>query len=241
MSLPRIRQIVLITDDLAGATAQAKELFGFTGGVSLDEEMAGLGFEHVIFSFGDTFLEIVSPLSADSPHGRLVAKNGPGGYMVVVQVEDVPAVVERAAARGFEPVMNEDYEGAPLTQWHPKHLGTLAEIDQVDPPESWHFGPAIFEQCSTDVARDVVAATIAGDDPDALAATWADVLAVGEPEDRVVRLARGETLTIVPADGGPRGLRSVDVVAADPARVGEAVELCGVTFRLVAPNTTQEQ
>jgi len=240
MSLPRIRQIVLITDDLEKSTARARELFGFTGGVSLTEEMAGLGFEHVILSFADTFLEIVAPLSADSAHGRLLARNGPGGYMVVAQVEDVPAVVERAGARGFAPIMHEDYHGAPLTQWHPKHLGTLAEIDQVTPPESWHFAPAVFEQSSTDVARDVVAVTLAVDDPAAIADTWADLLAAEAPEGGVVRLARGETLHLVHAEGGPRGLRSVDVVAADPGRGGDTVELCGVTFRFVAPST-QEQ
>lgn len=240
MSLPRIRQVVLITDDLAAASAQARELFGFTGGVSLDEEMAKLGFEHVIFSFADTFVEIVSPLDPASPHGRMLEKNGPGGYMVVVQVDDVPALVDRAAGLGFGPIMNEDYHGAPLTQWHPKHLGTLAEIDQVSPPESWHFAPAVFEQCSPDVARDIVAASLVADDPDGLASTWAQLLVREAPQDGVVRLARGETLTILPADGGHRGLRSVDVVAADPARVGDAVELCGVPFRFVAPSP-QEQ
>lgn len=239
MPLPRIRQVVVITDDLPTASAQARGQFGFTGGVSLEAEMAELGFEHVIFSFADTFVEIVSPLDPASPHGRMLERNGPSGYMVVVQVEDLPALVARAAGRGLAPLMNEDYHGQPLTQWHPRHLGTLAEIDQVSPPESWHFAPAVFEQASTGVGRDIVAATLAADDPAALAATWADLLG-RDAQDTVVPLGGPEALTIVPSEGGPRGLRSVDVIAADPARAGETIELCGVSFRLVAPNPEEQ-
>ncbi|MFT4288735.1 hypothetical protein [Nocardioides sp.] len=227
----RLRQVVLLTGDLTGSLAAARAAFGFTGGVRDEPGMAELGFAHEVYTFGDTFLEICAPLSADSPHGRLVAE-GDLGYMAVVQVGDLAGVVGRAAEQGIEPVLHQDYGGHPISQWHPKALGTLAEIDEIDPPETWHFAPEIFEHRSTGVATDIVGAAIAVDDPTAMARRWADLLGLEAAGTRV-RLG-SEQLDFVETGGGRRGLRSVDVLAADPARAGDTLTLCGVDFHFVA-------
>lgn len=230
--LPRLRQVVLITSDLAPALERARTAFALPEGVRDVDGMAAIGFEHEVLGFDETFLEIVAPLAADSPQAQLLAKQGDSGFMVVLQVDDLGAVLARAADLGIAPVLQEDFDGHPISQWHPKDLGTLAELDQMDPVDTWHFAPRCFEVGSTEVARDIVAAEVAVDDPEAMAARWAAVLAL-VPEGPELRLAT-ETVRFVPAGDGPRGLRSVDLVASDPERAGESVELCGVTFRLVA-------
>lgn len=232
-SVPTIRQIVLLVPDLDEALAQTRDAFGFTSGTRDPESMAELGFVHEVCSFGDTFLELCAPTTADSVPGRLVERKGALGYMLVVQVDDLQASIDRAAGLDIAPLFTQDFEGHPISQWHPKSLGTLAELDQIDPHESWHFAPRIFEASCTDVARDIVGAELAVPDPGAMALTWSQVL--DQPlSDPVTLPLSTTTLRFVPASDGFAGLVSVDVAATDPRRVGDVVRLGGVDFRFVA-------
>ncbi|MGJ9422601.1 VOC family protein [Aeromicrobium sp. CF3.5] len=232
-AVPCIRQVVLLVPDLEQALAETREAFGFTSGTRDPESMAELGFEHEVCSFGDTFLELCAPLAADSGPGRLVDRKGALGYMLVVQVADLQAATDRAAALEIAPLFAQDFEGNRISQWHPKALGTLAELDQVEPQDSWHFAPRIFDASCTEVARDIVGADLAVPDPEAMARTWSQVLDVplADPttlplQDTIVRFVRSSVEST--------GLVAVDVAAADPARVGDSVRLGGVDFRFVA-------
>ena len=173
-AIPCIRQVVLLVPDLDEALAQTREAFGFTTGTRDEQSMADLGFVHEVCSFNDTFVELVAPMTPDSAHGRLVEAKGAVGYMLVVQVADLKAVIGRAAELGIEPVMAEPFEGNEISQWHPKSLGTLAEFDQMATDDTWHFAPRIFDASCTDVARDIVGSRprgprSRGDGPDLVA------------------------------------------------------------------------
>lgn len=232
-TVPTIRQVVVLVPDLEAEIARARDAFGFTSGTRDPESMAELGFEHEVCSFADTFLEIVAPLTPDSPHGRMVERKGAVGYMLVVQVADLQAAIDRAAALGVEPLFAQDFEGNRISQWHPKSLGTLAELDQVDPHDSWHFAPRIFAASCTDVARDVVAADLAVADPEQMARTWSEVL--DQPLADPTTLPLSDTvLRFVPSVDGAAGLVAVDVATTDPARAGDVVRIGGVDFRFVA-------
>ncbi|MDV6268970.1 MULTISPECIES: VOC family protein [Rhodococcus] len=230
--LPALRQIVLIVPDLGEAVARAREIFGFTSCTRDVEAMEELGFIHEIFSFADTFIEIVAPIDADSPHGQMVARQGAGGYMVDVQVANLDELVDRAGRLDIAPLFVQGFEGHRISQWHPKTLGTLAEFDQVEPHDTWHFAPGIFEASCTDVARDIIGAEISTDDPKVMAQKWSQVVGAPVLGNATVELAKG-SITFVPADGR-KGLTAVDVIATDPARIGESVILGGVEFRFVA-------
>ncbi|GAA3523128.1 hypothetical protein GCM10022234_19160 [Aeromicrobium panaciterrae] len=234
-AVPTIRQVVLLVPDLDEAIAQCRAAFGNTSGTRDPESMAELGFVHEVLSFGDTFLELCAPMTSDSSHGRLVERKGAVGYMLVVQVDDLSADIARAAELGIEPLFAEDFEGNRISQWHPKALGTLAELDQVDPHDSWHFAPRIFEASCTDVARDIVGAELATPDPEAMAQTWSTILDV--PLSDPTTLPLQETVLRFVRSGESTGLVAVDVAATDPARVGESLLLCGVEFRFVADRT----
>ena len=229
MTLPRIRQLVLLVPDLESALAEAREMFGFERGIRDEAEMAKLGFEHEICSFADTFLEICAPLGPEWPHARLVEKRGPMGYMVDVQVEDLEAVVARAAAIGIAPLFSEPFNDSLISQWHPRALGTLAEFDQIEPAETWHYADRIFANAATGVATDLVGAEIAVPDPVAMTRTWATLLDV-EPASATSLDLGGSTLRFSEGTGG---FRAIDVAAADPARIGETVRLLGVDFTFV--------
>src|SRR5689334_7704324 len=110
-TLPALRQVVLLAADLGHALAEAKSFLGLNPGIRDVAGMAKLGFEHEVLAINETFVEIVSPLSPDSSPGRLLARKGEGGYMVVLQVSDADAVARRAQALGLRPVMRELFEG----------------------------------------------------------------------------------------------------------------------------------
>ena len=102
--------------------------------------------------------------------------------MVVVQVGDLDGVVDRAQRLGIAPIMRELLEGNPISQWHPRDLGTLAEFDQIDDGREWHFCPALSATGSTAVVSDIAAVEVGVGDPAATARRWAGLLGIEIPD-----------------------------------------------------------
>ncbi len=226
-----LRQVVLLTGDLPAALVQAKSLLGLRDGVRDEPGMAKLGFEHEVLAINQTFLEIVAPLAADSSPGRLLRRGGDRGYMVALQVSDVDAVVSRAAEIGLKPVMRTVYEGNPLTQWHPRDLGTLAEIDEMRSGADWHFCPELSDTGSTSVVLDIIAADLAVPDPVTYAARWATLLGMDVPAGTTELDLNGRKLRFVPSQADQDGLVTVTFAASDATRRDHT--LCGVRISIV--------
>jgi Glyoxalase-like domain len=232
-TLPLLRQVVLLTGDLTRTLAQTKSALGLNDGVRDESGMAGLGFEHEVLAIDQTFVEIVSPLSEDSSSGRLLRRSGECGYMVAIQVEDADAVVARAAEIGLKPVMQTVYEGNPLTQWHPRDLGTLAEIDEMRSGADWHFCPELSDTGSTSVVEDIVAVELAVPDPAAYAQRWATLLGLDVPPGGTSLGLDGRELRFVPSAAGREGLVTVELAATPGGAVPTQRTLCGVRFSIV--------
>lgn len=231
--LPAVRQLVFLAADLNATLDNARQQLGLNPGVEDAEGMAKLGFVHQVLTIDQTFLEFTAPREPDTMPGRLVAKRGDIGYMVVVQVEDIAAVKARAAARGITMVMEGTYEGHSISQWHPRDFGTLAEIDQLRPPDTWHMAPRVFETGSTDVVGDFVAIELAVREPHAISETWASVLDIPVRSDLVSLDISGRVLRFTPVGEDRReGLVAVELPATDRAQAGRTVRLSGVDFRL---------
>ncbi len=181
--LPELRQIVLLTADLEGALKTAREFFEVPVGYRAVEDMAEIGFIHEVFGFDRTYIEICQPIDPESSMGRRAAR-ADSGFMVVIQVDDADAMLDRAAALDLKPLFTKDLHGSPISQWHPRDFGTIAEIDEMRPSDSWHFAPAIYGARSTAVVEDIVAAELAVADPER------DGRAVGDGDRRRRRMAR---------------------------------------------------
>jgi hypothetical protein len=231
-AVPLIRQVVLLVPELEPALEQFRQAFGLGKGIT-SPGMAKLGFTHEVFTFGDSFLEICAPLKADSHSGRLVARKGAMGYMVVVQVDNLDNLVTRAAAQGIQPLFVQDLHGNAISQWHPKALGTLVEFDQINPVDSWHYAPQVFERKCTDVALDIVGAVLAVADPEAMASTWSTLLEAPRVDSTTLDLQRTR-LRFVPMVGERPGLVEVELDPRDVSRVGERIRLGGVDFSFVS-------
>ena len=91
----RLRQIALVAKDLAAARADISAVLGIDYAYD-DPGVGKYGLHNAVFPIGDTFLEVVSPKEAGTTAGRLLQKRGgDGGYMVILQVDDL----EQARAR----------------------------------------------------------------------------------------------------------------------------------------------
>ena len=87
----RIRQIALVTTELAPVRDALFELLGLDDAF-IDDEVSQFGLENAVMTIGTTFLELVSPVQTGTTAGRLLERRGgDGGYMVIVQVDDLAA------------------------------------------------------------------------------------------------------------------------------------------------------
>lgn len=227
----RLRQGVLVAEDLEGTLAQLDEAFGIEPAFR-DPGVKVFGLVNAVLPVGDTFLEVVSPTTADAPAARYRARHGgDGGYMVMVQSDDLGADRARLATLGVRIVWAGELDDIAGIHLHPKDTGgALLSLDQPTPPESWRWaGPDWHAHMRTEVVRSLAAVEIASPHPERLAARWSEVL--GRPrQGDTIALDRG-CIRFVP--GSAERLCALDLEASDRSRAGEARILAGATLRLV--------
>eukprot|EP01084_Bolivina_argentea_P252681 424180_1 len=82
-----LRQLVLIAKDLDSSSSKVcKELDTYL--VYQDPGVGYFGLQNGLYPIGDSFLEIVSPITDNCTGARYINKFGDGGYMVIVQLKD---------------------------------------------------------------------------------------------------------------------------------------------------------
>mgnify|MGYP006264766485 FL=1 len=108
----RIRQIALVAEHMEPVKAALMDLFGLAD-AHIDPKIQTFGLKNIVMTLGDTFLEVVSPIQEQTTAGRLLERRGgDGGYMVIVQVEDLNAEKTRLAGTDIRVVYNIDTERA---------------------------------------------------------------------------------------------------------------------------------
>jgi len=92
------------------------------------------GVEAVLLDVGENHVELLAPLSADTPVGRFLAKQGPGLHHVAYQVSDIDATLERLRQAGLQLIDQEPrtgIRGSRVAFMHPRATaGVLTEIVQ---------------------------------------------------------------------------------------------------------------
>ena len=246
----RLRQIALVAKDLAAARADISAVLGIDYAYD-DPGVGKYGLRNAVFPIGDTFLEVVSPKQAGTTAGRLLEKRGgDGGYMVILQVDDLAqalGLVKHAAARIAD---QSDKDGAAFTHIHPKDIGgAILSLDRMVPKERWEWGgPNWQSHVCTDTSVKVAAAELQAKDPAKMAARWAQVLGRAAVRDSAVwhiQLDEGEIRFSAERDGRGEGLSAFDILVRDVAAVRTkaaarglldsdgAVVLAGTRVRLI--------
>jgi len=79
---------------------------------------------------------------------------------------------------GIGAVLDTEAFGRRVVHLHPKHLGLLLELDEIDDPDVWFWDDIQPAEDTDPLVADVAAVEMASPDPEALAALWASVFEV---------------------------------------------------------------
>jgi hypothetical protein len=233
----RLRQIALVAKDLAAARADISAVLGL--GYAFDDPAIGkYGLRNAVFPVGDTFLEVVSPKEPGTTAGRLLEKRGgDGGYMVILQIDDLAQAQARVKSASARIADQRDQDGAAFMHIHPKDIGgAILSLDHMVPKERWEWGgPDWQSHVCTDTSVKVAGAELQARDPAQMAARWAQVLGREAGLDTGIwriRLDEGEIRFTLERDGRGEGLGAFDVVVRDI----DAVQANAAAKGLLAPD-----
>ena len=140
----RLRQVVLVAPELGPALEEVRDVLGIEPCYH-DPGVAEFGLENVLFPIGHQFLEIVAPVQEGTTAGRLLERRGgAGGYMVMVQCDDLDRRRARLAGLGVRTVWQGDLPDIRGTHLHPKDVGgAILSMDETTNWDDWRWaGPA---------------------------------------------------------------------------------------------------
>ena len=204
--MPRLRQAVLAARDLDATMARLRDEFGL--GVPFHDEGVGLfGLRNAVFAIGDTFLEVVSPVSDDAPAARQLERSGRDvcGYMAMVQVDDFDAARGRAREAGVREVFDVILDDIAEVHLHPRDVGgAIVSLSAPKPVSAWRWGGDDWPQRSVPGGVTGIAVEVAA--PDAVAARWAHLAGGEVPGCTFVHGDRGIVEIALELDGAHRTL-----------------------------------
>ena len=76
------------------------------------EEVSSQGVRTAFLPVGESSIELLEPLTPDSPVGKFLGKRGPGIHHVCFGVEDIEAALADLAAKGFRLIHRQPVTGA---------------------------------------------------------------------------------------------------------------------------------
>ena len=233
----RLRQVALVARELDPVVNDLCAVLGIE--VAFNDPGVGVfGLRNAVMPIGDTFLEVVSPVQSNTTAGRyLDRRGGDGGYMVILQCDDLDADRARVAALGLRVVWQADLPEIRGTHLHPRDTGgAILSLDWADPPTSWKWaGPEWEQHIRTDVVSEITAVELQSDDPLALAQRWSQVLSrpVARTGAGIVRIVldQGAIRFAQATDGRGEGVGAIDVAVANRDRLIAAARSRGLAVR----------
>jgi methylmalonyl-CoA/ethylmalonyl-CoA epimerase len=98
------------------------------------EVVEAQGVEALLLDVGEGHVELLAPLTPETPVGRFLAKHGPGLHHVAYKVEDIDAALDAVRAAGIELIDQRPrtgIRGSRVAFMHPRATGgVLTEIVQ---------------------------------------------------------------------------------------------------------------
>jgi hypothetical protein len=245
----KIRQVALASSNLEETDKTLRHLLGCDQSYA-DPEIIYFGLDNRLFTLGDCFLEVVSPVQPNTAAGRFLdRRGGDGGYMVIVQVENLAEEKVRLADTAIRTVFADDRGNAKAIHLHPKDVpGAIPSLDEMSPPESWLWAGDGWEQRAGRYVRGILAVEIRSPDPKATGKCWAEAYGIElMPAGEGWRLEMDgtEIRFVYDAAAVEPALMAIDVDAVDLAAIcaaadglglerdGHVVTVCGVEFNFL--------
>ena len=128
----RIDHVGVAVEDLDAGIALYDQTYDMT--LVHRETVEEQGVEAVLLDVGENHVELLRPLSADTPVGKFLAKRGPGLHHVAYQVTDIEAALASlrdAGVRLLDETPRTGIRNSRVAFLHPKSSGgVLTEIVQ---------------------------------------------------------------------------------------------------------------
>lgn len=242
----RIRQIALVAADLATVRGQLFELLGLDDAF-VDGGVGQFGLQNIVCTIGNSFLEVVSPVTDDTTAGRLLQRRGgDGGYMVIVQVDDCQAAKERLENTDIRVVWEVNTGKALALHLHPRDVpGALPSLDEMKPPEAWYWAGPDWSARAARYVTAITAAQVQVQEPATAAERWAlayDTVVESRDGCPLITMEDTEVRFVPIADGRGEGLQAIDLRTTDLALTleraarlglptnGNSVTVCGTVL-----------
>jgi methylmalonyl-CoA/ethylmalonyl-CoA epimerase len=128
----RIDHIGVAVEEIDAALALYRDSFALD--VAHREVVEEQGVEAVLLDVGENHVELLAPLSDDTPVGRFLARQGPGLHHVAYQVGDIDAALAACRDAGLRLIDEQPRVGIRSSRvafLHPRATGgVLTEIVQ---------------------------------------------------------------------------------------------------------------
>ena len=130
-----LNHVAMVVPNLDAAARLYRDTLGAS--VSMPVELPEHGVVTVFVELGNTKVELLHPLGAESPIARFLERHPEGGiHHVCYEVEDIHVARDRLQQDGYRVLgdgqLRVGAHGKPVLFLHPKDfLGTLIELEQV--------------------------------------------------------------------------------------------------------------
>jgi methylmalonyl-CoA/ethylmalonyl-CoA epimerase len=136
MTIKRLDHIAIVVEDLQAALGIYRDALGMAlaGTQTIAEQDVDIAFLPV----GDSEIELLQPLTAESGIGRYLAKRGEGLHHICLEVDDIEATLADLKARGAQLIDETPRTGAHgrIAFVHPKGAhGVLIELIERTPQQ----------------------------------------------------------------------------------------------------------
>jgi methylmalonyl-CoA epimerase len=130
----KIDHIGIATSKIDDALALWRDALGLQ--VDFTEEVTEQGVRVAMLPIGETHIELLEPLSEDSPVGKFLQKGGPGIHHVAIKVSDIRASLAELKEKGtrlIDEIPRRGAGGCLVAFVHPSSAnGVLLELVQQD-------------------------------------------------------------------------------------------------------------
>jgi methylmalonyl-CoA/ethylmalonyl-CoA epimerase len=130
--LERIDHVAFAVADIEVAIQHYTTVWGLS--LAHREVVTEQGVEEAMFRLGESYLQLVAPLSPDTPVGRFLERRGEGLHHIAYRVASVSEALAEAVAAGQRPVdvtPRRGSRGTLVAFIHPKaNHGVLVELVQ---------------------------------------------------------------------------------------------------------------
>lgn len=109
MRVTRVDQVAIAVEDLDAALSFYRRAFGLTA--ESREVVESDGVEEAVLPAGGTRLQLLEPVSEDSPVARFLARRGPGLHHVGLAVESLAEALEHLRREGVRLIDEEPRRG----------------------------------------------------------------------------------------------------------------------------------